>query len=150
VAKCGRKPVLDKVKRAEILAILAVGCSRTVAAQYVGCSVSTIGRTADRDPEFAKQLREKEYGSEVGYLENIRQAAREPRYWRAAAWALERLSPQRYGQRHPDAITIDQVRDLLVQFADIITEEVPVALYRKNVLKRLQAISKQLKPTSGN
>ncbi len=150
MAKRGRKPVLDKIKRAEILAILAVGGSRTVAAEYVGCSVPTIRNTADRDPDFAKQLRQKEFGSEVGYLENIRQAARDARYWRAAAWALERLNPQRYGQRHPDAITVDQVRDLLVQFADIIAEEVPVALYRKNVLKRLQAISKRLKPTSDN
>ncbi len=150
MAKCGRKPVLDEVKRAEILAILSVGCSRPVAAKYVGCVAATIQNTADRDPEFAEQLRHKEYGLEVGYLENIRSAARDGRYWRAAAWALERLNPQRYGQRQPDAITVDQIRELLTQFADIIVEEVPVAAYRKNVLKRLQAVSKQLKTASTN
>lgn len=147
MARCGRKPVLDEFKRREILAILAVGGSRRVAATYVGCSVTTIQNTADRDPEFAEQLRRKEFQSEIGYLENIRSAARDERYWRAAAWALERLNPERYGRRSPDAITIDQVKELLAQFAEVIVEEVPVPVFRKNVLKRLDAISGGLRGT---
>ena len=145
MAKCGRKPVLDGYKRREILAILGVGCSRRVAAAYVGCCVSTIQNTAERDSKFAERLRKNEHASEIGYLENIRNAARTERYWRAAAWALERLHPDKYGKRGPDVITVDQVRDLMAQFAEIIVEEIPDPKYRKPILKRLTAISKALK-----
>ena len=148
MAKRGRKRVLDGYKRREILAILAVGCSRRTAADYVGCSPTTIQNTADRDPSFAEQLRKKEYGSEVGYLENIRNAARTERYWRAAAWALERMKPEKYGRRGPDVITVEQIGNLMAQFAEIIIEEVPVARYRKSILKRLDAISDALKDAS--
>jgi len=140
MAKPGRNLTLDGYKRREILAIIGVGCKRQVAADYVGCSLSTIHRTAQRDPKFAEALRHKELQSEIGYLENIRNAAREQRYWRAAAWALERLEPEKYAKRAPDAITVKQVGELMTQFAEIIVEEVPVAAYRKNILKRFDAI----------
>ncbi len=148
MAKRGRKSVLAGYKRREILAILGVGCSRRVAAKYVGCSVSTIQNTADRDPNFAQKLRRTENASEIGYMENIRNAGRNERYWRAAAWALERLNPEKYGKRGPDVITVDQIRDLMAQFAEIIVEEVPVAKYRKNILRRIDAISDALKDAS--
>lgn len=148
MAKRGRPPVLDGYKRREILAILAVGCTRSTAAKYVGCAVSTIQNTADRDPEFAVRLRKSEHSSEIGYLENIRSAARNERYWRAAAWALERLDPEQYGRRSPEVITIDQIRRLLAQFAEIVVEEVPVPEYRKNILKRLDALTGGLKGAS--
>ncbi len=150
MAKGGRKPVLDEYKRREILAILGVGCSRRVAAKYVGCAVSTIQSTADRDPDFAQELDRKENVSEIGYMENIRNAGRNQRHWRAAAWALERLNPEKYGKRGPDVITVDQIRELMAQFADIIVEEIPVPEYRKKILGRLAAISDTLKDASNN
>jgi len=145
MAKLGRKPILDEYKRREILAILAVGCKKQVAADYVGCSVATIQRTAQRDSKFAEALRRKELQSEIGYLENIRNAARQERYWRAAAWALERLEPEKYGKRTPDVITVEQVGELMTRFAEIIVEEVPVAAYRTNILKRFDAILHSVK-----
>jgi hypothetical protein len=148
MAKRGRRPVLDGYKRREILAILAVGCSRSTAAKYVGCALSTIQNTADRDPGFAKQLRQNEHASEIGYMENIRRAARNERYWRAAAWALERLDPEQYGRRSPEVITLDQIGRLLAQFAEIVVEEVPVEKYRKAILKRFDALTGDLKEAS--
>ena len=145
MAKPGRKPILDGYKRREILAILGVGCKRQVAADYVGCSASTIQLTAQRDRKLAEALRRKELQSEIGYLENIRNAARQQRHWRAAAWALERLEPEKYGKRAPDAITVEQVGELMTQFAEIIVEEVPVAAFRKNILKRFDAILHSVK-----
>jgi len=144
VAKAGRKQFLDEYKRREVLAILSVGGARRAAARYVGCTVNTIRSTADRDPEFAKKLRRAERGLEIDYLNNIRKAARNEKYWRAAAWALERIDPQRYARRSPDAITVEEIKDLLVQLADIISEEVPEE-YREKILKRLRAISDRLK-----
>ena len=80
VAKCGRPPVLDQVKRGQICAILAVGSTRTVAARYVGCAVSTIRATAIRDPEFLAQLQHAESRHEVGHLQAIQAAATSGKY----------------------------------------------------------------------
>ena len=145
MAQRGRKAVLDEYKRREILAIVAVGCKREVAAEYVGCDPSTIYRTAQRDAEFAEKLRQKELQSEIGYLQNLRKAAQNERYWRAAAWALERMNPEKYGRRGPDVITVDEVGELMAQFAEIIVEEVPVPEYRKRILKRIDGILQRVK-----
>ncbi len=144
MAKCTRRPVLDEIKQREILAILSVGCSRRTAARYVGCAHSTIQRTADRDPEFAEKLRQAENRQEFTYLGNIQQAARKPQYWRAAAWVLERAFPEKYARRGPDVITIDQIKHVLAQFAQIIVAEVPVAKYRQKIIKRLESLTKSL------
>ncbi len=145
MAKCGRRPVLDEVKRGEILVILTVGCSRRTAAKYVGCSVSTIGNTADRDPEFAAKLRHAENQAEVTFMKSINSAAKKAQYWRAAAWALERRNPEDYARRGPDVITVEQISELLSRFADIIVEEVPAARDRKNILRRLEDLTRDLR-----
>src|SRR5438132_8482293 len=95
----GRPPVLDAAKKREIVAILSVGCSRVTAARYVGCHPDTIRKTALRDEKFAIQLRQAETTHEILHVKNINAAAKEGRYWRGAAWALERGYPQRYGLR---------------------------------------------------
>lgn len=136
--------MLDEIKQREILAILSVGCSRRTAARYVGCAHSTIQRTAHRDPEFAAKLRQAENRQEFTYLGNIQQAARKPQYWRAAAWVLERVFPEKYARRGPDVITVDQIRQVLAQFAQIIVAEVPVAKYRQKIIKRLEALTRSL------
>lgn len=144
MAKCARRYALDETKQREILAILTVGCSRRTAARYVGCAHSTIQRTADRDPEFAEKLRQAENRQEFTYLGNIQQAAKKPQYWRAAAWVLERIFPEKYARRGPDAITIDQIKQVLAQFTEIVVAEVPVAKYRQKIIKRLDALTKSL------
>ena len=144
MATCGRRPVLDEIKQREILAILTVGCSRRAAARYVGCAVSTIQNTAERDQRFAEKLRRAENQHELTYLRNIQQAAKKPQYWRAAAWVLERVFPEKYARRGPDVITVDQIRQVLAQFAEIIVGEVPVAKYRQKILSRLEALTRSL------
>ena len=138
MAKCGRKPVLDQIKKSEIL---GVGCSRRTAAKYVGCAVSTIQNTATRDHEFAKDLYRAEQNAELGFMRNIQSAAKKTQYWRAAAWALERINPRDFAQRKPNTITVEQVRQLLTQFAEIVIEEVPVSKYRTRIIARLNAMA---------
>lgn len=150
MAKRGRKPVLDNIKRREIIAILSVGCSRRTAAKYVGCAVSTIQNTADRDATFAKQLREAEYTTEIGFLKNIKDAANKAQYWRAAAWALERKNPEEFAARGPDVITVEQISHLLSRLAEIIVEEVPVANTRKAIIKRLDSLGRELQQPKGD
>jgi hypothetical protein len=141
MSKRGGRPVLDDYKRREILAILSMGCSRRTAARYVGCAHATIQNTAVRDPEFAEQLARAESKAEVGYMKSIQKAAGKEQYWRAAAWALERRNPEEFAPRRPDVVTLDQITRLLAELADVIVEETPVAEYRKNILKRMEALA---------
>jgi len=136
--------VLDEGKQREIAAIISLGCSHTAAARYVGCAVSTILRTAQRDPVFAERLGRAKCNAEMGLVKNIRDAANKEQYWRAAAWALERFFPDDYAQRHPSAITAEQLAQVLTQFAEMMVDEVPVARYRKKIAKRLEILLRSL------
>jgi len=142
--KVGRKPVLDAEKKGKILGVLAVGCSRRVAAAYVGCSVPTIRNTALRDPDFAKKLGRAENQAEISYLRQIQKAAEKEQYWRAAAWVLERRNPRDYALRNPDAITPDQLQDFLMQVAQAILGPVTDHKTRQQVMARLDALAASL------
>lgn len=148
VPKTGRPPLLDHVKKREILAILAMGCSRRTAACYVGCSPKTIQNTADRDPDFAAQLRRAEHASEIEYLQRIRNAAKKEQYWRAAAWALERINPEDFARRPPGFLTPDETAALLWQLVDILLAELPVGEYRKRVVKSLDRLLARIAPAT--
>ena len=139
VAENGRNPVLDEVKKGQICAILAVGCSRSTAAKFVGCAVDTIRNTAGRDSEFDAQLKQAESKHEVIHLKNIQAAGK--KYWRASAWALERLYPARYGTQGSDSIAKKRLTHVLDMFATIIAEEVPVAKHRANIMARLSDLT---------
>ncbi len=144
MSKAGRPPVLDAVKRADILTILSVGCSRRAAARYVGCAPSTIAATAQRDPEFARQLARVEQTSQIGLIKNIRDAAKKPQYWRAAAWALERLNPEDFALRSPDVVTVEQMHAIIRQLAQVLVEHVPIARHRKQVLRAIERMMSEL------
>lgn len=78
-----RRPALDEIKRREVCAILAMGGSRATAARYVGCAVSTILRTSQRNRTFRGELRKAESSAEVIQLQHIHTAGK--KNWRAAA-----------------------------------------------------------------
>lgn len=147
-SEIGRPPVLDEAKKGEICAILAVGCSRATAARYVGCHPDTIRNTAQRDDKFALDLERAESKHEVKHLAFINKAAEEGKYWRAAAWALERKYPGRYGTRRPDRFTVEQVSHVLSQFAAVILEEVPEASERQRILSRLSDLTAGLQSSA--
>jgi hypothetical protein len=131
---------LDEAKRQQILTLLKIGCSRRTAALFVGCSPSTIRRTALRDPTFAEAINRAEGNVEAVYLERIYKAAKEARYWRAAAWVLERRNPEDYALRHPDAITPKQLRLFITQLIQVIVAEIPAAKHRKHLIERLKEL----------
>ena len=142
----GRPPILDTTKKQKILGILSMGCSRRVAAAYVGCTVATIRNTARRGPEFAEQLAKAEGSAEVFYLKNIRKAAEKEQYWQAAAWALQRINPKDYVLRQPETVTLDQLHDLLAQVARIILTPIADAELRRQIIGRLDALTVSFAP----
>ena len=72
----GRPRSLNETKQSEICALVANGCGLADAARYVGSTVSTIRREANRNPEFAKKLRHAERISELAPLNAVRHAAK--------------------------------------------------------------------------
>lgn len=145
MAKPGRRPVLDAFKKREILAILTVGCGRRTAALYVGCAPSTIRETARRDPEFAAELARAEQAAEIALVTNIRRAAMDVKYWRAAAWALERCHPDRYGSRGAHTLSVEQIRALLKRFAQDVIDELPDPKHRQAVLRHFGRLAQELR-----
>ncbi len=145
-----KRPALDEIKKREILALLSVGCSRRMAARYVGCSPTTIPNTALRDPEFAERLSRCTLSAQVGYLKNIQKAAKKEQYWRAAAWALERLNPDEFGPRSPDTVTIARIKEMMVHWAQLVVEDLPNPEHRKKIIEGVNAMLAELDAESKN
>ena len=139
----GRKPKLDARKKDIVCGLLAIGCSRRTAARYVGCSPATIRREAIRDAEFAQQLRRAETMVEVSQLRAIHGASE--KNWRAGAWLLERMLPDRFMPRSPETLTAEQMAEIVGQFARMVAEEVPDAAQRRAILTRLREIHRTLR-----
>jgi transposase len=135
----GRPPVLDEARRRTIIALLMNGSSRRMAAAYVGCSPSTITRTAARDPEFAARLARAEGSAETEALALIRKAARKERYWRAAAWYLERRNPTDFAPCKRDVVTEDRLRRMLGSLATLVVKDISEEKFEQ-ILDRLDQI----------
>lgn len=136
------RPALDEIKRREICAIVAMGCSRSTAAKYVGCDVRTIQRTAQRDRAFREDLGRAESLIEVAPLRIIHSAGKSN--WRAAAWMLERKFPDLYARRSPGTVTREQIARLLAELAGVVVEEAPDASARRRILERLDQLTRSL------
>jgi len=137
-------PPLTKKQKDEIVAIVTVGCSRKIAARYIGCTQDFIRRTAKKDPAFAEALQHADLQAEITSMKSVNAAARQERYWKAATWILERKNPEDYRLRSPGTFTPDQLKFILERLSEIITEEVKSPAYRKRVLARLDEFLKKL------
>ena len=141
MARRGRRPVLDREKQETICAVLRLGGSRRLAAQYVGCAVNTIRHTEERDEDFAADVERAETQQAVLHLKNLESAAREAKYWRASAWFLERRCADRYGPQTRGTAWRARLSRALGELAEILVEEVPVEAYRKRILARLATLT---------
>ncbi len=121
-ARGGRPPALDDEKRRQLLALLNKGCSRRTAAIAVGCSPGTITRTANRDPDFAKQLAHAESKLEAKLIRRLDKASKKDRYWRAAGWLLERKFPEEYARRTPNLFTGQEMVQFFFSAIDAMQE----------------------------
>jgi hypothetical protein len=118
----GRPRALDETKRREVCALVSQGCGLAGAARYVGCDASTIRREARRNPDFALQLRHAERECELAPLTAMHKAA--SRYWRAAAWLLERTQSQRFAKHDARAIMPEQLGEFFGALCEILFREV--------------------------
>jgi hypothetical protein len=118
----GRPRVLDDAKRREICALIAGGCGLREAASYVDCSITTIRREAERNPDFEQQLRHSEKHAQLNPLRAMQRAVLT--HWRAAAWFLERAYPDRFARHEPSAFGIREARALMNELIDTVDIEI--------------------------
>lgn len=149
MAQPGRRSALDETKKGQIVGILSVGCSRRAAARLVGCSPETIRRTALRDAEFAAAIAKAESQSEVLCLKNVQEAGKDKKYWRAAAWVLERRYSDDYASRRPGTITVAQLLDLLKQITDLLMDEALAIEVRQRFRRKINALGRSFSLLGG-
>jgi hypothetical protein len=133
--------ILDESKRKTITALIANGSSRRAAARYIGCSASTIARTAARDPQFAAELARAEQALEISLLHSIQAAAKNGKNWRAATWLLERRNPEEFATRDPDLLTDQQVADIIAHMIHTIHDDLTEESYRRAFQKLDELLS---------
>jgi hypothetical protein len=138
--KPGRPRALDDAKRREICALISAGCGIEGAAKYVGCAASTIRREGVRNPEFGDALRRAQLSAELAPLQLMRGFAR--KYWRAAAWLLERTNPQRFAKQNVRFLKPEQLNEYTEIMGAIIRDEIHDDDTRLRVVRRLQKLSK--------
>jgi hypothetical protein len=127
-----------------------------------------VGRGQNRDPdrpstaayaEFADAIKRAQAEFEVQCLLRISAAAKaNPKHWRASAWLLERLSPERYGGRRFAAvarrIAAEKVEALLVAAIEALEHWVPPSQRRSevaNLIARAERIvGGTLRPDDGD
>lgn len=138
--KAGRPRALDETKRREICALVSTGCSLEGAARYVGCVASTIRREANRNPQFNDALRRASFTAVITPLQAMREFAK--KYWRAAAWLLERIDPQRFGKQNVRYLKPEDLTNFLQMVGDLLKDEVRDPNTTQRVLSKLAEISK--------
>jgi hypothetical protein len=119
------REALDPVKRATVVALVRLGGSRRMAAREVGCCHRTIARAAARDPQFAAELAAAESRADGKALRLIDRATDQEKYWRAAAWVLERRNPDEYARRAPKTFTNGQVLERFTRFLHAVMPQLP-------------------------
>jgi hypothetical protein len=91
------RPTSYTPERGHAIAIhLQYACPLEVAAQAEGVSVATVRQWLMRYPAFAAEVEQAQARCAVQLLGYLNRAAAQGN-WRAAAWLLERIAPQRYG-----------------------------------------------------
>jgi hypothetical protein len=137
----GRPRALDDVKRREIVALITAGFSIDRAARYVGCAASTIRRESIRNQQFQSDMRRASLSAELSPLQAVREAGR--KYWRAAAWLLERMDPQRFGKQDVRCFKPEQLEATVDVFSRIIASEVSSPQERLRIVQKVEVLLKR-------
>lgn len=106
----GRPPVIDKIKKSQILAVVSIGGSLQDAADIAGVARSALshGYLEQYHPEFLEEIRKARALGKQKMLHKILTA----KEWTAAAWWLERLHHKEFGRRLAIVETDDAPIDL--------------------------------------
>jgi hypothetical protein len=141
----GRKPIrLTEEQRNTACSALSLGLTRSMAARIADCHPATLRAEIRRDSIFAGRVDQCETKLESLCMKTLREASSETKHWRAAAWTLERLYPNRYAKRGSDTVTFEQARHVMMQVYEIVSAELPVKKFRQRIFDRLSVITMRL------
>jgi hypothetical protein len=73
----------------------------------------------------AEELAHAEHQAEIKPLRSVQIAAAEQKYWRAAAWLLERRNPEDFAARGARLFTAQQVSDMCSQIIELLRGDMP-------------------------
>lgn len=82
-----------------IIEALELGMTQRAACNVANIDPATFYDWMERHDDFSSAVNMARDRGKQEALQRIREAAREPKHWQAAAWYLERSFPQEYGQR---------------------------------------------------
>lgn len=137
--------MLTESQQRDVLLIVGVGCDRSVAASYAGVDPRAIDATAEASGAFARELARAEANAELMHVQNIRQAAKDEKNWRASVWWLERVFPERYARKESGGVSPGDIQSLLQQVAEAIAESVQTSEERAALLRRIDSLAQQVR-----
>lgn len=127
----GRPRLLEPAKCREICELAALGYNLTDVARVLGYNVKTIRRHLQRDECFRREFRAAQLAARTDPLKTLRRKA--GRYWRAAAWLLERTSPESFAKRPPRSATADEVAESFAVLIDAAVDHIDDRACRRKV-----------------
>jgi len=137
------KQIHDAQQRRQVLAVMGQGCEVHVAADCAGVTEEDVYETIYHDRHFMLRFRKARHRAEVSMLNYIHEAAKDPKNWRAAAWLLERINPDRFGLRRANTVTNKQFQQVLNNLVGNIVDAVDDP---KICVKLLECTQQTLEP----
>lgn len=139
--------MLSETQKDQICSILAVGCDRETAANFVETTTANLHREMERDDRFAARVHRTEAASEWTNMRTVHQAAKDVKNWRAAVWWLEMHAPDRFKSRSAGEVTLAQLNEFVGTLTTILANEVRCESDRRRVIHRVLESIRELEKT---
>lgn len=110
---------LDIAGQAVVCRVLAAGGTMQMAADAVGCTRRALYAAAEREPDFAKRIKQSQCQSKEESLITLAEAAKDVKHWQAAYKRLRMLYPDDYS-RNADTIPAQQASRLIREFTALV------------------------------
>lgn len=128
---------LNDDQRRRACALLGLGATRRVAAEFADCRRLDLEAEIKRDPAFRLTVKQHELRPEIETLRKLLEAARDPKQWRAAAWFLERLYPERYAAGKRRVVKRADLRTFMQKLDQELAMKIPGPKKRQRLLQQL-------------
>ncbi len=124
------KHFLTVAQRDQVCTLASYGIPDERAVEAAGITIEMLEMEEHFDAHFADRLAHSRLCSEVNVLRDVISAAKDKRTWRAAAWLLERLHPERYALRKPFTFTRGQLEEHLRRTGALVASMLPTDIQR--------------------
>jgi hypothetical protein len=100
-----------------------------------------VEREQQSDPSFASRLAQAAASVEYTHVKSVKEAAQDPKNWRASVWWLEHCAAQKYAKRGPRAIRVERFENLRTAVLEAIDEELCDHGDRERLWRRLERLA---------